>query len=558
MRLRKILWGCLGVVALLAPSACSSLPQTGEPHEFAIEAPQRDPVRQFGAAPQVGSSPTLLVEDFLRATAAGMYDDFATARLYLQPEASATWRPNLQVAVFSSDFSPSPELKDRQGELAQVSLSLSTVGTVNESGVLSVSVTPGSVSTEFTLTLNEDGEWRIAELADGVILSQSAFTNAYQNVNLLFPSSDLSGLVPDPRWYPRSRVAAYLMQGLIEGPVESLVPAVVGDLAADLTMPTAGVEVQDRVAMIDLEGNSSSSEAERSALIWQISQTVTQVASVQSVEIRLNGVELDESDVPSGPSYRLDRAVGLLDGAVVLGSTSLSTEIANPEATGAGAANPAIGPVEGAPVAWVNSEPSRLAVMTLGSAQPRDVPIAGVTAPSIDRFGVVWASSTDAPGVVWAVAPGREPVQVPVPFDGEVAAVRVSPDGSRALLLTRGSAGSQVWLATIRRNDVDAQYSFEAVTELDLFPARVEALTWVGETTVAALVPENDAESTIEVFTLGGWLQTLSAPPEISAITAGSTLGSLLVQRPDGTAFQRAGAAWIELDNSVQEISFAG
>ena len=51
MRLRKILWGCLGVVALLAPSACSSLPQTGEPHEFAIEAPQRDPVRQFGAAP---------------------------------------------------------------------------------------------------------------------------------------------------------------------------------------------------------------------------------------------------------------------------------------------------------------------------------------------------------------------------------------------------------------------------------------------------------------------------------------------------------------------------
>ena len=460
--------------------------------------------------------------------------------------------------MFSSDFSPSPELKDRQGKSAQVSLSLSTVGTVNESGVLSVSVTPGSVSTEFTLTLNEDGEWRIAELADGVILSQSAFTNAYQNVNLLFPSSDLSGLVPDPRWYPRSRVAAYLMQGLIEGPVESLAPAVVGDLAADLTMPTAGVEVQDRVAMIDLEGNSSSSEAERSALIWQISQTVTQVASVQSVEIRLNGVELDESDVPSGPSYRLDRAVGLLDGAVVLGSTSLSTEIANPEASGAGAANPAIGPVEGAPVAWVNSEPSRLAVMTLGSAQPRDVPIAGVTAPSIDRFGVVWASSTDAPGVVWAVAPGREPVQVPVPFDGEVAAVRVSPDGSRALLLTRGGAGSQVWLATIRRNDVDAQYSFEAVTELDLFPARVEALTWVGETTVAALVPENDAESTIEVFTLGGWLQTLSAPPEISAITAGSTLGSLLVQRPDGTAFQRAGAAWIELDNSVQEISFAG
>lgn len=264
------------------------------------------------------------------------------------------------------------------------------------------------------------------------------------------------------------------------------------------------------------------------------------------------------SDVPSGPSYRLDRAIGLLDGSVVLGSTSLSTEVANPEAAGAGAANPAIGPVEGAPVAWVNSEPSRLAVMTLGSAQPRDVPIAGVTAPSIDRFGVVWASSTDAPGVVWAVAPGREPVQVPVPFDGEVAAVRVSPDGSRALLLTRGNAGSQVWLATIRRNDVDAQYGFEAVTELDLFPARVEALTWVGETTVAALVPENDAESTIEVFTLGGWLQVLSAPPEISTITAGSTLGSLLVQRPDGTAFQRAGAAWIELDNSVQEISFAG
>ena len=558
MKKSRLLMAVLGVLAILVPTACSTLPQDGEPHEFAIEAPQRDPVRQFGSAPQAGSSPTLLVEDFLRATAAGMYDDFATARLYLQPEASATWRPNLQVAVFPSDFSPSPELRDRQGEEAQVSLSLTTIGTVNEAGVLSASVSPGSVSTEFTLTLNEDGEWRIAGLADGVILSQSAFTSAYQSVNLLFPSTDLSGLVPDPRWYPRSRVAAYLVQGLIDGPVESLVPAVVGDLAADLSLPTAGVEVQDRIATVDLEGNASASEAERNALIWQISETVTQVASVQSVEIRLNGVELDESDIPTGPAYRLDRAVGLIDGAVVIGSTSLSTEVANAATVGANALNPALGPVDEAPVAWVNSEPGRLAVMSLGSPEPRDIPMPGATAPSIDRFGVVWVSSPNLPNAVWAVAPGRDPVQVSVPFDGEIVKVTVSPDGSRALLLTRDGRGSRVQLATVRRNDTEAQYGLESVSEVDLFSSDIEDLTWIGETTIATLAPGTDTEATIEVFSLGGWMQVLSAPPKVSRITAGATLGSLLVQRSDGTAFQRAGAAWIELDDAAQQISFAG
>ncbi|WP_129587555.1 GerMN domain-containing protein [Actinomyces minihominis] len=557
-RVPRVFLALLAACAVMLPAACSAIPTSGALHEFDIEAPQRDPIHQFGSAPQQGSTPRILVEDFLRACAAGIYDDFATARLYLTPEVASTWQPNQQVAVFPSDFTPRPELKTEDDE-TEVVLALTTMGTINASGVLSATAGHGSSQAEFTLVQNEEGEWRIAALEDGLILSESAFNSAYQSVNLLFPSEDLSALSPDPRWYPRTRISSYLMQGLLDGPSEALAPAVVGDLGAELKLPTAGVEVHDRVAQVNLEGTPPNSELERNALIWEILSTLTQIPSVQDVEIRINGVVQDESNLPRGPRYRLDRLVGVEDGAVVMGSTATSGVYIPAETAGKDAQNPTIGPVESSSVAWVSPETNTLSIMAVNASEPRRFEIKGPTAPSVDRFGTVWVASPELEGAVWAVPSGGEPIQVPIPFDGEAVKIRVSPDGSRALLLTRGAGGAQVTIATVHRGAAGTgQVTLQSPNTISLFSPEVVDLTWVGETTIAALIPGSQEGSALQLYGVGGWMQVIAAPPEISRVTGAGMLGSLLVQREDGTTFQRAGAAWIELTGDVLQVSFAG
>lgn len=546
------------LVSLLGSAACSSLPVTGEPHEFAIEAPQREPIRQFGFAPQPGSSPTVLLEDFLLASAAGNYDDFATARLYLTPEASLSWRPDAQVAVFAADFPPELEMKDRDVHEVTVSLSLTTVGTVSEQGVLSASATPGSASREFTLVQNADGEWRISGLEDGLILSQSTFSNSYQASDLFFPSTDLTALVPDPRWYPRARLASHLVKGLLEGPVEALAPAVAGDLPADLTLPTAGVEVVDRVAMVNLEGTSSPDEADREALAWQITQTLRQVPSVQAVEIKLNGVPLAGDDGEKGPRYRLDRAVAFLGEGIGIGSPPSMTEIVDAEAVGPDAADPVIGPLESSPIAWMNPSEGRVAVTVRGSTKPRSIEVKSPAAISVDRHGVLWIAQTGAASSILAVPRGAEPVEVSRSFEGEIHNLTVSPDGSRISALTESESGSTVVLATIVRDSAGTSFSLEEAANLTQFSPHTADITWIGETMLAALVLNEDRDPNVELMALGGWLQKIAAPEGVKRITAGGTLGSLVVQTADGVTYQRAGAAWVELPEPMPGLSFAG
>lgn len=552
------------VMALVATAAggCSRLPTSGDIHEFPIEAPLRDPIRQFGAAPQAGSNPQRIVEDFLRASAAGIYDDFATARMYLQPEASVTWRPYEQVVIFPTDAAPNSTLADEGEEEAQVSLALTTLGTIDKEGILQTAATQGSTLTSFTLTKNTEGEWRISALDDGLILSQSAFLDGYQSSNLYFPSSDLSALIPDPRWYPRARMASYLMQGLIAGPSEELAPTVAGDLAADLSLPTGGIEVHDRVATVNLEGPLLFSEQDRIGLSWSITETLRQVPTVQSVDIRLNGVAQHSDPLPSGPAYRLDRVTGIRAGEVLVGSTPTLTTVQSAGEAGENASDPSIGPVESSSVAWRVSAENALFLTQVGADTPREFSLAKPGEPSVDRYGNVWATQGGLAGavVMFPANEESEPVKIPVGHGGTPIKVALSPDGARIIFLVRGNGGStaEVLMGTVVRDPRTHAYSVTAVHQLDQFSSGTVDIAWMGETTVVGLAVQDSGEASVQVLPLRGWIQTYSAPPDVVRVTASTSIGSILVQRNDNTLFQRAGAAWIELGDETKDINFAG
>ncbi len=539
----------LSAVMLLA--GCATMPTSGAPHQFAIDVPDREPIGQLGSGPRVGTSEEQLVEDFLRACAAGAFDDYATARLYLLPSVADTWQPTSQVTVFPTDKMPSPMLEDSDSGTTDVLLEVPTMATVDAAGVLNEYSKTQDTPLVFRLALNESGEWRIAALQDGLVLSQSSFKTGFVQNNLYFPSASEETLVADPRWVPRLRVSSHLTQGLLAGPSPNLEGAVAQNVADGLTLPTGGVEVRDRVAYVELEGQLSSDPEVRSLLQWQMAQTLRQSSDVQVVVVSVNGFELDPESVPSAPELVLDRVVAFRDGALVSGSLQSPSSVAGITDVGEDPQLPAVGPYGASPYAWLAGE-DRGELHVFASPEAQFVHEGQwVSAPSVDPLGNVWAA--DADGDIYFFEGGAEDaLQVPLTFsDDKVSKVSVAPDGARIALL----AGRSVWIGTIVY-DSDGKPTIRALAPEERLTGATVDVTWSSQTSLVALVGPEDAREVVGA-PVGAFQTTYNAPTNTVRVAGGAAGTGVLVQRADQFLFRRVGAGWREVGDALAYIATA-
>src|SRR5690606_24839410 len=79
-----------------------------------------------------------------------------------------------------------------------------------------------------------DGEWRIDELPDGVVIDKPAFAKFYRRYVLYFVDPTGNALVPDPRWIasPKDQLTQRLLTLLGEGPQPAIAPVVLNELDA--------------------------------------------------------------------------------------------------------------------------------------------------------------------------------------------------------------------------------------------------------------------------------------------------------------------------------------
>lgn len=558
MRQKRIAVWVAAILLLFAPAGCSAFPSSGEPQKFALETPLREPIKQFGSGPQAGSDPSRLISDFLRASSAGSFDDYATARQYLLPETRLSWQPGEQVLIFPTEATPKPELVETSADSAKVTLQVTTKGSLDEMGILEELPESGTTSVSFDLMRDDEGEWRIAALENGVVLSQSAFSTGWQQENLYFVSTDQSALVPDPRWFPRNRIATYLVQGLIDGPSAQINDAVVDGLMAGLMLPTSGVEVRDRVARVDLQGQTSLTQEDRLSLQWSVKETVLQAANVQNVDVRVNLVALDSPGVPSGPNYYLDRVTAVNDDHILVGSIASSDVAVAGDKAGRNPRFPRIGPLEKSPIAWLETEEGLLRILYPGAAEVRTEEIGAATLPSIDRLGNIWVV---AGSDLVVVKPDSPPVSVDAGISGDTVLrkVTISPDGARIALLTNGSRGGTLWVGAVGLNPEDGSFQITALELEDRAGSGVLDISWSGETNLLALIEgTSGGDPVVKAVPIGGWSYSISAPEGVTRVTAGSGKTALLLQDEQQEAYQRSGAAWLDLGNQLQDLSFAG
>src|SRR5690606_16886802 len=113
----------------------------------------------------------------------------------------------------------------------------------------------GTTDLVFQLQRDDEGEWRISDAPDGVVLDLASFQQVFASHALRFFDLSWSHLVPDVRWFPkRSPAATRITRAVVEsGPSEWLAPAVQSAFPADVVLARAAVPVEGQVAEVSLD-----------------------------------------------------------------------------------------------------------------------------------------------------------------------------------------------------------------------------------------------------------------------------------------------------------------
>ncbi len=424
-RRRGILAAALTAV-VLALAGCSGLPTAGPVNPgLPADAEAGNPDFAFQPdSPQPGATPEEIVDGFIRAgTGPGADGNWSVAREYLAP--GSEWDPRSGVTV------------DRPGDReftapseGQVLLTLAPVANVDDIGSYAESE-ERSTTVPFQLALQEDGEWRITEAPDGLILDTSQFSTVFRRASLMYFDPTAQFLVPDVRWFPAINVATYVTDALVDGPPAPWLAASVVTAFPESVSLRPSVPVEDGVAEVVLGTAAVELSADTlSRMQAQLTATLRTVG-VSSVAMSAGAAPLDvepastrSTRVNTLPLVLTAEGFGFLSGEQLEPIEGLSQALLTVDAV-------AIQVSPDRDFAGV-----RLASGTVGRVEADGDVLevdtrAGLIDPTVDAFGYTWSVARDAPSSLTAFAPGSEQIAIAGawPEVTQVTAMSLSRDG---------------------------------------------------------------------------------------------------------------------------------
>lgn len=552
----------LSLTSLVAGlSACATIPTKGEVNHYADPQTTGTPVvaDQSISGPQPGASPAEIIDGFIHA-GVGARDDYKVAREYLTPEKAESWRPDGRTLVYNSAYS----VTDRDG--GNFTLTIPTNTVIDNRGLATSYTTV--VDTDIDVKLTQvDGEWRIAEVQDGTVLSRTEFTDIFNPYTLYFYDPTFTYAVPDVRWFAeRTTVATSLIRVLLEGPASYLQGAVVTAIPADTRLSRNSVPINNGIAEIQLTGGVALTTASALALErlrTQLKQVLTSLPSVSEVELSINDQAVDAQALenyrepavnPPMPTY----VVAIENNRLVtrnnfddVGSQQTVVEV-SPQAR---IVQPAMNYTQTF-FAYSNDSRSEIWLATSGGSR------------SIFRGEGILTSSFDHQNWLWVAERAGTVRAYPVGQDtGELRGIdtwlreetlhslSVSRDGSRALMVTSiGEANYAAWVSAIRRDDEGAP------TEL-LEPIRIgsdinpQGAEWNSDQEVFLW---NVETSQTEIVSLSGVDTQYDSLQGIYRIVTGNGVDQALAMTSDGGLYIVAGRGWTRIESSLREVNYSG
>ncbi|MBG6216592.1 hypothetical protein IWX75_001036 [Arthrobacter sp. CAN_A6] len=561
------------LAVVLTIAGCSAIPRSGPVSTITAAAEDEGiSAQEFSPeGPSEGAAPERILQDFITAgTGAG--DGYSVARQYLTPALAASWQPEDRIVIFRAD----PRIVQRgDEEEGPYLIQLETTGTIDEQGVRTNSLLPSSETITAEM-VQIDGQWRISEIPDGILITESNARALTISHTLYFYSSNYLYWVPDVRWFVRrTGVTARIVQAMLAGPAPYLQGSVTSAFPEGVALARESVPIRSGVASVELseEVLEDATELRLEQMQQQLQTNLVGLNDVTSVEMTAGQpIPLDEPEddlvvpvlnPPVGNeqvAVSANELVTLRNGAVV--------PIDNfPSVASYGPKDPATS-VSGSNYAFLSGDGTRLLATAPGSEVRLAAEGTSLTAPSFDPGNWVWTARTATGGAsdqgseVVAVPPGgtsANAVVVSAPWlaDRIVRELRISRDGARALLVAERAGVTEVLLAGITRSAEFVPQSFNAPLTLTV-EGDIDTAKWAGETTIVASGASAAATSVPVIHELSGSSELMNPLTGVVNISAGSNVDDAFYAQVGDLLLRRLGSAWTEDAQNVQDPAFPG
>ncbi|QNH96459.1 MtrAB system accessory lipoprotein LpqB [Corynebacterium anserum] len=462
----------LGVLVML--TGCTTLPGSTAPEVVSSYA--SSPSLEEVAEPTPGNPADLMLRDFFSASAHPLVNHEA-ARRFLTPEAAQNWKTGKDIFILDRiDIASNGSASANKVTYA---VRGNLIGSMGVGGVYHPMFT-GYETTYDMVKVN--GEWRIANLPDAVVVDRSDFTSAYQPHPIYYLGPQGQHLVADRRWvYTRQQsLSSSLISLLTAGPQENLQRGVRTLIPHDATVQTRSLD--DGGVSVDFTGMTGLNQQERDLVAAQVVWTLASsdvrgpyvITADGSPLSEQNGREWQVEDV-SKLDPQADIAMPLravLDGQIVDISENQPTPMSG-WVNGQYNESVAVSP-QGSVFAVVTGRGDSERKLLVGAEQEQ--PQTVVTADSLTR--PTWGSDADT---IYTVVDGKQVVRlvrrelgaiersnvdmgVLRRVDGKstrISMFRIFRDGVHAVMLINGRV-----YTTVLENDDDGGKRLGALTQV--------------------------------------------------------------------------------------------
>jgi hypothetical protein len=451
----------LVAVALLA-SGCVGIPDEGPVVEAESDVRRGEELGFFNdpPGPTTGEAATDIVKHFLDAQAAIPLQT-NTAKEFLTSEESATWRPQRRIITY--DDASFPEGSN------QVTVEVDGAYVLDSRGSWRGALPEDESELSFTMT-RVDGEWRISDAPDALVVPSTWFDQAYRRVSLYFTDPTARILVPEPVYVPRGdSLASALVDGLLAGPV-------VGAPGVERSFLPPGLEVDLSVTVTDdniaevplLGGDAMPTDDEASLLVAQLARTLAQDATLDGFRVTIDdepltladgtttfAMEEGEALDPAG-SRATSLLFGLRDGRLISGPPEALEAAAGPMGASEIGVRSLGVTLDGTRVAGVTSDGRSVQVTEVRTPDADLVEVvSGVTdlaAPVWDDAERLWLLDRAVGGAQISVVVDERPrtIEVEGISGRRVSHFLVSRDGSRLVAVIDRGGRDQVVVSRLR------------------------------------------------------------------------------------------------------------
>lgn len=380
---------------------------------------------------------------------------------------------------------------------AQVTVSLAVKAKVDVDGRYLEVPADALETLRYELVQDARGAWRIAYAPDVLVVDSRRFAQQFRPTSLYFLTPDSKVLVPEVRFFRDRNVPTAVVRALLAGPSPWLRDAVTSAIPP-------GTELKPEAVSFERGGVAE--------------QTLRVIADAPATA---EGAGAVQGAAPGSPARSAD---GLVRVAL--------------------------------------ADPSTLVTVPVGSAEQRTL-LTGpaLAAPSVDRYAWVWTARGSGTGRLDAVRLDGTAVEVTADWlaGRTVQAVRVSRDGTRVAIVSRGPDGVTLNVAGVTRDGGGVPLTIGPGVRAggSLTPADAASIVWVDDVTLGMLA-EGDAGATPYLVPVSGGSTPLPAVADAVELAADRGSRLLYVVTADGDLLRYEGGTWVAVPGVTGVLDVAG